>query len=105
MIEKWLGEDVKIELFIEPIDNMTLDDFDFECVLWSKSHKQTFNKQDLISLKNGNYVLCFDTTPFCVGKVNFKLHCKIPDEDFTIGYRNQYFYNYDLLNIKKPYEN
>ena len=103
MIEKWLGEDVKIELSIDPIDSLTLDDFDFECILWLNNHKETFVKKDLISLENGKYALCFNTTEFGTGKVSFKLHCKIPDTDFKDGYRNQYFYNYDLLNIKEHY--
>lgn len=105
MVEKWLGEDIKFDIFIDPIDNMDLDDFDFECILWSSYHKQTFAKEDLISLGNGGYALCFNTEIFGIGKISFKLHCKIPDIDFKNGYRNQYFYNYDLLNIKKPYEN
>lgn len=105
MIEKWLGEDVKSELSIDPIDSLTLDDFDFECILWSKRHKQIFDKKDLISLENGKYALCFNTSEFGAGRISLKLHCKIPDADFADGYRNQYFYNYDLLNIKEPYGN
>lgn len=105
MVEKWLCEDVKLAIFIDPIDDMNLDDFDFECILWSINYKQSFVKKDLISLGNGEYALCFNTEKFGIGKISFKLHCKIPDVDFENGYRNQYFYNYDLLNIKKPYEN
>ena len=102
MEQKYLGEDVKIGLSVNPINDMTLADIDWEVELWCVSNKKlVIKKEDAIRYKDGEYFITFNTTDVGEGILQLKINYKIPDEDFADSIRNE-FDIYKIMKIVKP---
>ena len=83
-----LGDEIKIKINVEPVDEQTLDDFDWEARLWcSPQSVVVIKKEEATPLGDGFYVLKLDTTKVGAGLLNLKVVGYIPDGDFTDGLR------------------
>lgn len=79
----YLGTELKLKIYVEPIDNITLDrcDFTVECFC-SPKQSITIHKSDAIRIDKDNYVVLVDTNAIGVGTLRCKLIAQVPDADF-----------------------
>lgn len=83
-----LGTEFKINVHVEPVDGSTMDDFDFECMLYVRGNKGvTFKKGDEAVKREdeNNYIICVnsqDAVKIGRGNVKMKFVAHIPDSDF-----------------------
>ena len=83
-----LGTEYKINVHVEPIDGSTMDDFDFECILYVYSNRGvTFKKGDeaVKRADENNYIICVssqDAIKIGQGTVKMKFTAHIEDSDF-----------------------
>lgn len=82
-----LGTEYKINVHVEPVDGSTMDDFDFECMLYIYTNKSvTFKKGDEAVKREdeNNYIICVNSqNAMKIGrgsiKMRFTAHIKDPD--------------------------
>lgn len=85
-----LGTKFKLNINIEPIGDITMDDFDFEVdVYCSQKRVTTITKEAAIRLDESNYVIRVDSEPLGHGDVKAKVTAYIPDDDFEDGTRKE----------------
>ena len=83
-----LGTEYKINVHVEPVDGSTMDDFDFECMLYVNANKGvTFKKSDEAVKREdeNNYIICVnsqDAMKIGRGSVKMKFTAHIEDFDF-----------------------
>ena len=83
-----LGTEYKINVHVEPVDGSTMDDFDFECMLYIYTNKGvTFKKGDEAVKREdeNNYIICVnsqDAVKIGRGTVKMKFTAHIEDADF-----------------------
>ena len=83
-----LGTEYKINVHVEPVDGSTMDDFDFECMLYVRENKGvTFKKGDEAVKREdeNNYIICVnsqDAMKIGRGTVKMKFTAHIEDSDF-----------------------
>ena len=83
-----LGTEYKINIHVEPVDGSTMDDFDFECILYVYSNRGvTFKKGDeaVKRVDENNYIICVnsqDAVKIGRGTVKMKFTAHIEDADF-----------------------
>lgn len=92
MTKVFLGTELKLNINIEPIGDMTMDNYDFKVELTCG----TLNKSTLVIEKNNtkrvdenNYIICFDTSELGVGALSCRVTAYIPDGDFKDGKRTE----------------
>lgn len=90
-----LGTEFKINVNVEPIDGSTMDDFDFECLLYVYTNKGvTFKKGDeaVKRVDENNYKICVSSTDALKlgrGAVRMKFTAHIKDADFPDNIRTE----------------
>lgn len=90
-----LGTEYKINVHVEPVDGSTMDDFDFECMLYIYTNKGvTFKKGDEAVKREdeNNYIICVnsqDAMKIGRGSVKMKFVAHISDSDFPDGFRTE----------------
>lgn len=83
-----LGTEYKINVHVEPVDGSTMDDFDFECILYVRVDRGvTFKKGDEAVKREdeNNYIICVnsqDAVKIGRGSVKMKFTAHIEDADF-----------------------
>ena len=79
----FLGTELKLNINITPMGDITMDDYDFIVELYC-SPKRTIivNKADAIRVDEDNYIVCVDTNLTGVGELKCKVTAQIPDPDF-----------------------
>lgn len=79
----FLGTELKLNIHIDPIDDVTMDDYDFIVELYC-SPKRTIivNKADAIRAGEDDYIVCVDTNLTGAGDLKCKVTAQIPDPDF-----------------------
>ena len=88
----FLGTELKLNINIEPIDGMTMDDYDFEVEVICGSFKKSsivIKKDDAKKVDSDNYVICFDTTDAGSGRLKCRVKAYLPDGDFKDGKRTE----------------
>lgn len=88
----FLGTELKLNINIEPIDGMTMDDYDFEVEVICGSFKKSsivIKKERAKKIDSNNYVICFDTTDAGSGRLKCRVKAYLPDGDFTDGKRTE----------------
>lgn len=82
-----IGTELKLNINIQPIDGLTMTDYDFEVQLVSgiiTNKSKTYRKDELV--KNGddnNYILPFNTQDVGVGKIVCRIIAHLPDGAFS----------------------
>lgn len=85
-----LGTEIKLNIHIEPIDGLTMDDYDFQCdVFTSPSRRTTISKQDAKRVDENNYIIMINTRSIGVGNLKCEVSAQIPDGDFDDALRTE----------------
>ncbi len=85
--ECYTGTELKYLVTIQS-PGFSMADDNFEITIKKGSVSQTFKKEDLI-LRDGNFYLCFDSTPFGGGIAEAVAKAFVPDADFDDGIRTE----------------
>ena len=86
----FLGTELKLNINIEPMDSITMDDYDFEVEVYcSVKRIVTVLKKDAIRIDENNYVILVDTMETGAGDLKCRVTAYIPDEDFDDGLRTE----------------
>ena len=86
------GTELKLNVHIEPIGELTMDDYHFRVeVICGTFKKQslTIDKEQAIRVDGSNYAVCFDTSSLGTGSLKCRITAEIPDSDFEDGYRTE----------------
>lgn len=79
----YLGTEIKLNVHVEPIEDYTMDDYDFKVQLYcSSSRVENFNKSDTVRVDDSNYICCLDTSKIGTGRLKCKIVAELPDGDF-----------------------
>ena len=86
----FLGTELKLNVNIEPVNGLTMDDFNFEVVVYCTPSKSlTIPKNDAVKIDSNNYVVLIDTRIVGAGDLKCKVSAFIDDPDFPDGYRTE----------------
>ena len=97
-----LGTELKLNINIEPIGEITMDDYDFEVDIYcSLKRVQTITKREAIRVDSDNYILCVDSSLLGHGELKAKVTAFIPDTDFEDNYRTEVVYITTIYSIIK----
>lgn len=79
----FIGTELKLNIHIEPMGQITMDDYDFSVEVWTSMKRiVTINKSQAIRIDDSNYVIIVDTAELGGGEVKAKVIAHIPDFDF-----------------------
>jgi hypothetical protein len=85
------GSDLKLNIHIDPMDGITMDDYDFTIeILIGQSKSFLYKKSDCIRVDSDNYKLPLNTTGYGSGAMLIYIKAFIPDNDFDDGFRTEY---------------
>lgn len=100
----FIGTELKLGLHIEPIGNITMDDYDFEVEVFTSTKKvATITKADCIKDAN-SYIMLIDTSELGVGEIKCKVTAHIPDAQFDDGFRDEVLGINTGIFVTKDYE-
>lgn len=86
----FLGTGLKLNIHIEPMGEMTMDDYNFEVEIYCSSKRAiTVKKQDAIRNDENNYIVLVDTNIVGSGTLKCKVTAYIPDGDFEDHLRTE----------------
>lgn len=86
----YLGSEIKLNISIEPIEGMTMDNYNFQVEMFtSPKRKVTVQKSELIRIDSDNYLLILDTSELGAGNLMCKVTAYIPDGDFEDQLRTE----------------
>lgn len=77
-----IGTEKKLVISIEPIDNISMDDYDFKVEFYAKGKPLTITKEQSKRKDKDNYAFCVDTAKVGKGSMMAKVIAYIPDADF-----------------------
>lgn len=77
-----LGTDKKLVVSIEPVDGLSMDDYDFKVEVYAKGRPITITKEQSKKRDKDNYTICVDTAKVGKGPMMAKVIAYIPDADF-----------------------
>ena len=84
----FLSSELKLNIHIDPIGDITMDNYDFSVSLYCSTRKIiTFNKSELKRVDSDNYIVAFDTQDIGTGELKCDIIAYIPDGDFDDGIR------------------
>lgn len=77
------GTELKLNINIEPIGEVTMDDYDFTCEFYTSPKAViTIEKNKMIKVDDSNYIALLDSQNVMTGKLKCKITAYIPDADF-----------------------
>lgn len=90
MTTTFLGTELKLNIHIDPIGDMTMDEYDFDVELYCSTKKVlSFKKPELKRSDSNNYIVTFDTKDVGLGELKCNIVAHIPDSDFADGLRTE----------------
>lgn len=92
MAKVFLGTELKLNINIDPMDGISMSEYNFDIELICGSFKKQsiiIKKENAKQVDNNNYIVCFDTTDLGVGRLLCKVTAYIPDGDFRDGKRTE----------------
>jgi len=97
------GAEIKLNIHIDPIDGVTMDDYDFFCEAFVQPAKNiiTVRKSDMKRVDESNYIMLIDTLKLSSGKLCIKVVASVPDGDFDDHIRTEVSCIHTNINIKK----
>jgi hypothetical protein len=85
-----IGTELKININIDPIEDLTMDEYDFKAVFYSHSSRQKeIKKEEMIRIDKNNYVALVDSTNLGAGELRCKIIAYLPDDDFPDNTRTE----------------
>ena len=91
------GTDKKFFLTINT-PGFSMDDDDFEVIIYSKSRNKTIKKEKLLRTDEGKWLVTYNTGEIGVGEHWIKITAYVPDTDFDDGIRTEVIKKY-LWNV------
>lgn len=86
----FVGTELKLNINIEPIGEVTMEDYDFEVEVYCSSKKTIIiPKKDAIKVDSNNYIVLVDTNIVGAGELKCKITAHVPDGDFADGERTE----------------
>lgn len=85
------GTELKFNVNIEPIDNISMISYDFEAKAYCLGTKQRIAvpKSDCTAVDDDNYILPIDTTGLALGQLIVDIYAYVPDQDFPDDTRTE----------------
>jgi hypothetical protein len=88
--EVFLGTELKLNVNIEPIGDVTMDNYEFEIEVYCSPKKSiVIKKSDAIRIDESNYVILIDSEVVGAGDLKCKITAHIPDGDFEDNIRTE----------------
>jgi hypothetical protein len=88
--EVFLGTELKLNVNIEPIGDVTMDNYEFEIEVYCSPKKSiVIKKGDAIRIDESNYVILIDSEVVGAGDLKCKITAHIPDGDFEDNIRTE----------------
>lgn len=85
-----LGTQVKLNIHIEPLGNLHMEDYTFECKFYVFPKRFVIiNKSEMAKIDADNYVVIVDTTDLGTGPLHMSLTANLPDDDFPEIFRKE----------------
>lgn len=86
----FIGTELKLNIHIEPIGEITMDNYDFEIEVYcSPKRPIIIHKANAIRIDSDNYVVLVDTNVVGAGDLKCKVTAYIPDGDFPDQLRTE----------------
>lgn len=86
----YIGTEIKLNISIDPIDGVTMDDYDFTIEAYCSAKRvMTIKKEDALRVDSSNYIILLDTTILGAGNLKCKITAHIPDDDFSDALRTE----------------
>lgn len=78
------GAALKLNISIQPIDGVTMDEYDFKIEVFTPFSSETasIEKSEMIRIDEKNYRVLIDTKRLGLGSIGVKVIAEIPDGDF-----------------------
>ena len=84
------GTELKINVHIDPLGDLHMQDYDFECTFYIFPKKSVkVNKSEMVKVDEDNYLALVDTTGLGVGRLHLTLIAQLPDTDFGGAIRRE----------------
>lgn len=98
----FVGTELKLNINIQPINDLTMDDYDFKLEIYcSPSRVVTIEKKDTIKVDRNNFVAVVDTNIIKQGTLKVRIIAYIPDTDCEDKYRTEVIRLYTNINLIK----
>lgn len=95
------GTEIKVNVSIEPMGELTMDSYDFVANFYCSPLRQVkIAKEDAIRVDANNYICCIDTGETGVGHLKLQVEARIPDGDFPDSLRTEISLTALDINIK-----
>lgn len=86
----FIGTELKLNIHIEPIGEITMDDYYFEVEVFCSPKKPIIiPKENTIRVDSDNYVVLVDTNIVGAGDLKCKVTAQVPDGDFPDQLRTE----------------
>lgn len=84
------GSDCKIQIFIDDLpDGLSMQEVDFSCTFRVGQSTTSLSKSQLKNPEYGVYIAPLATDILSRGDLWLDIQIKVPDSDFSDGYRNE----------------
>ena len=89
-INAFIGTELKINVSLDPLEGMTMDDYDFTIEMYCSPKKVvTVSKAEAIRIDSSNYLVRVDSNITGAGDLKCKITAQIPDSDFDDSLRTE----------------
>lgn len=86
----FIGTELKLNIHIEPIGDITMDDYNFEVEVYCSPKRQVIiSKANSIRVDSDNYIVLVDTNVVGAGDLKCKVTAYVPDGDFPDQLRTE----------------
>lgn len=86
----YYGAEIKLAVGLNPIDEYSMDDYDFECEFYCYSNRRVrFAKKEMKRKDKDIYVAVVDTKDVGSGSLKCRITANIPDADCEDGMRTE----------------
>ena len=84
------GTEIKINVSVEPIDGISMENYDFEAEFFcSPVHKQIIRKESAKKVDKDNYIFLVDSQMLGAGHLKCRFIAHLPDADFDDDTRTE----------------
>lgn len=85
-----VGTEFKVLLRIEPVDEVHMEDMEFECMFYTRIQEPlVVKKSDMIRVDADSYIALVNTEGMSAGTLRNRMTVDIPDRDFPDDYRRE----------------
>lgn len=85
-----LGTEIKLNIHIEPIDGLSMAEYDFKVdVFTTPSRRITITKEEAKRVDADNYLILLNTSAIGLGNLKCEVTAYIPDGDFDDALRTE----------------